>query len=205
VPVNQLAVGHLPGSAAAAIIGILAGLIYRSDLANLKSYRIPSAVVRFSTRFILPLIGSIRPPRRLNRALPDESRTMLADLVSAAAQGQNEEVITTAQPSAMSETGRTAGDSGTGESRSSVVREWVDELTGRAEQQTAGLRIPSEGEISQLTSMFPDVERTMVIGALQRRYVLGFYFFRPSATRDLGIIISPNIEEAVETLLSSQG
>jgi len=32
--------------------------------------------------------------------------------------------------------------------------------------------------------MFPDVERTMVIGALQR---------------------SPNIEEAVETLLSSQG
>jgi len=181
---SQLAVGHLPGSAAAAIIGILAGVIYRSDLANLKSYRIPSAVVRFSTRFILPLIGLIRPPRRLNRALPDESRTMLADLVSAAAQGQNEEVITTAQPSAMSETGRTAGDSGTGESRSSVVREWVDELTGRAEQQTAGLRIPSEGEISQLTSMFPDVERTMVIGALQR---------------------SPNIEEAVETLLSSQG
>jgi len=181
---NQLAIGHLPGSAAAAAVGILTGQIYRSDLANLKSYRIPPGIVRFSTRFLLPLIGSTRPPRRLNRALPDESRTLLADLISAATQGQNEEVVTTAQPSAASETRGTAGSAGGGETRSSVVREWVNELTGRTEQQSAGIRIPSEAEISQLTNMFPDVQRAMVIGALQR---------------------SPNIEEAVETLLSSQG
>jgi len=65
-----------------------------------------------------------------------------------------------------------------------VVREWVDELTGRAERENAGIRVPSEAEISQLTNMFPDLERQMVIGALQQ---------------------SPNIEGAVETLLSSQG
>jgi len=180
---SQLAIGHLPGSAAAAGIGILTGQIYRSDLANLKSYRIPPAVVRFSTRFLRPLIGSTRPPRRLNRALPDESRTLLADLISATNLDQNEEVVTTARPSAEPET-RGAGSPGSGDARGSVVQEWVNELTGRTDQQSAGIRVPSEAEITQLTSMFPDVQRSMVIGALQR---------------------SPNIEEAVETLLSSQG
>jgi hypothetical protein len=181
---SQLALGHLPGSAAAAIIGVLAGQIYRSELANLKSYRIPLSVVRFSTRFLLPLIGSTRPPRRLNRALPDESRTALANLSSPNQdQEQNEEVITTARPTTASET-RGRADPPTGETRSSVVREWVNELTGRTERENAGIRVPSEAEITQLTSMFPDLQRQTVVGALQR---------------------SPNIEGAVETLLGSQG
>lgn len=181
---TQLALGHLPGSAAAALIGILAGQIYRSELANLKSYRIPLSVVHFSARFLLPLIGSTRPPRRLNRALPDESRTALANLSSANQdQEQNEEVITTARPTTASETRGRAGPP-TDETRSSVVREWVNELTGRTERENAGIRVPSEAEITQLTTMFPDLQRQTVIGALQR---------------------SPNIEGAVETLLSSQG
>jgi len=181
---SQLALGHLPGSAAAAIIGILTGQIYRSELANLKSYRIPPSILRFSTRFLLPLIGSTRPPRRLNRALPDESRTALANLASVNQDHeQNEETITTARRPA-SETRARVGSPPTGETRSSVVREWVNELTGRTERENAGIRVPSEAEISQLTNMFPDLQRQMVIGALQR---------------------SPNIEGAVETLLSSQG
>lgn len=46
------------------------------------------------------------------------------------------------------------------------MREWVNELTGR---ESAGIRVPSEAEIAQITSMFPDVQRQTVIGALQRR------------------------------------
>jgi hypothetical protein len=49
------------------------------------------------------------------------------------------------------------------------MREWVDELTGRAERATAGVRAPSEDEITQLTNIFPDLDRQVVIGALQRR------------------------------------
>lgn len=170
----QLVLGHLPGSAAAAIIGVLSGQIYRSELANLKSYRIPPSIVHLSTHYLLPLIGSTRPPRRLNRALPEEPRRSLTDLSPANQDhDQNEEIITTASPSAPSENRRTDGPatSGTG---SSVVREWVNELTGRTERENAGIRVPSEAEIAQLTSMFPDLQRQMVIGALQRRYVVSF-------------------------------
>jgi hypothetical protein len=51
------------------------------------------------------------------------------------------------------------------------MREWVDELTGRVDRANAGLRVPTDTEITQLTSMFPTLEREVVVGALQRRSV----------------------------------
>jgi len=63
------------------------------------------------------------------------------------------------------------------------MREWVNELTGRVDRANAGLRVPTDTEITHITSMFPSLEREVVVGALQR---------------------SPNIETAVETLLISQ-
>lgn len=62
------------------------------------------------------------------------------------------------------------------------MREWVNELTGRNEQGTTGVRVPSDDEITQLTTMFPNMQRAVIVGALQR---------------------SPNIESAVELLLAS--
>jgi hypothetical protein len=55
------------------------------------------------------------------------------------------------------------------------VREWVNELTGRAERaQSTGIRrVPPEIEIAQLLSMFPDLQRDVVVAALQRRQVAG--------------------------------
>lgn len=49
------------------------------------------------------------------------------------------------------------------------MRELVDEFTGRTERANAGLRVPTETEISHLTSMFPSMDREVVVGALQRR------------------------------------
>ncbi|KAJ7368970.1 hypothetical protein DFH08DRAFT_832819 [Mycena albidolilacea] len=180
----QLALGHLPGSAAAALIGLLAGQIYRSDLANLKGYRIPPWLASFASQFTLPLLGSLRPARRSNRALPDEVDP------DNTARPQNDEVITTARrtpaPSSTSTTQRiNPAESNPADQRTgtggSVVREWVEGLTGRGQQ--TGIRIPTEAEITQLTTMFPDIQRNVLVGTLQR---------------------SPNIESAVETLLSSQ-
>jgi len=176
----QLAIGHLPGSAAAALIGVLAGQIYRSDLANLKGYRIPPWLASFASQYILPLLGSLRPARRSNRALPDELDS------DNTARPQNDEVITTARrasaPSTATQRNRAENNqadqqNGTG---GSVVREWVEGLTGRGQ---TGIRIPTDAEITQLTTMFPDIQRDVLVGTLQR---------------------SPNIESAVETLLSSQ-
>ncbi|KAJ7248455.1 hypothetical protein C8J57DRAFT_1437959 [Mycena rebaudengoi] len=158
----QLALSHLPGSAAAACIGILTGQIYRSDLASLKAYRLPPRLASFAAQFLLPLLGSLRPARRSNRALPDDTTQ----------HQPNDEPITTARPGARDAHAPAGG--------SVVLREWVEGLTGRPQ---AAIRAPTDAEITQLTTMFPDIQRDVVVGTLQR---------------------SPNIENAVEALLSSQ-
>ncbi|KAK7469390.1 hypothetical protein VKT23_003865 [Stygiomarasmius scandens] len=172
----HLTVGHLPGSIAAAVIGVFTGQIYRSDLINLKSYRIGNRISSFSRRFLLPLVGSTRSPRRSNRAIPEPANTRLSSL-------SNDEVVTTARTPRSTARLRDTVPGARPEAGTSVVREWVHELTGRPDGAAAGMRAPPEAEIAQLTTMFPDISREAVVGALQR---------------------SQNIEGAVETLLSSQ-
>jgi hypothetical protein len=155
---------RLPGSGAVAVIGIITGQIYRSDIAGFNTYRLPPSIIRFSTRFVLPLIGSLRAPRRTNRALPDETRNAGT---TPEASPHNEEVITTARSPRLGATSRTHDNANS----ESVMREWVNELTGRADRANAGLRIPTDTEITHLTSMFPSMEREVVVGALQRRSV----------------------------------
>ncbi len=149
-----------------AVVGVLTGQIYRSDLAGFNTYRLPPAVVRLSERFFAPLVGSLRPPRRTNRALPDDTRIHGAQRSA----DSNDEAITTARPPRPnSATARTRATAATEIPSPSVMRELVDEFTGRTERANAGLRVPTETEISHLTSMFPSMEREVVVGALQRR------------------------------------
>ncbi|KXN89473.1 DSC E3 ubiquitin ligase complex subunit 2 [Leucoagaricus sp. SymC.cos] len=186
----QLTISRPPGSFVVAIIGIITGQLYRSEIANFYAYRLPPPVISFSRHFLLPLIGSLRPPRRSTRAFPEDSRSVNTQLVGLAPLG-NDEVVTTSGRTTQASTPRPRntdnGNVGVGDStttsRSSVMREWVDELTGRTDRANAGIRVPTEAEISQLTSMFPTVDREVVVGALQT---------------------SRNIEGAVETLLSAR-
>jgi len=60
----------------------------------------------------------------------------------------------------------------------SVVRQWVNQLTGRE----VGLREPSREEMDEVLGMFPNLPRQTVLVALQR---------------------SPNTDVAVEALLNS--
>ena len=53
----------------------------------------------------------------------------------------------------------------------SVMREWVNELTGRVDRASTGMRVPTEDEISQLMGIFPDMQRDVIVAALQRRWV----------------------------------
>jgi hypothetical protein len=155
----QLAISHLPGSFIAALIGILSGQIYRSDIFNLKTYRLPPWVVRLASRFLLPLVGSMRSPRRTNRALPDDRPVTSVNSAAVASLDQDEPITTAQAP---------AGVRRDGPSTTSVMRDWVNELTGSGDR---GLRVPTETEINQVTAMFPNVGRDTVVGALQRRYV----------------------------------
>ena len=163
---SQLAISRLPNSLAVAFVGILSGQIYRSDLAGLNSYRLPPSMIRFSERVLPPLIGSLRPPRRSNRALPDDTRNARNDDV----RQQNEEVITTARtPRQVANPGNVDIAPPVSDPAPSVMREWVDQLTGRADRENVGLRVPTDAEITHLTSMFPTTDREVIVGTLQRR------------------------------------
>lgn len=167
----QLAIGRFPASILVAALGVLTGQIYRSDLAGLKSYRVSAPIVRLAQKVLGPVLGSVRGPRRTNRALPERE-------ISPA-----EEVVTTARPTPENPDASRNLPPNSQAGSTSVMREWVNELTGRSENSARAVRAPSEAEISQLVSMFPDLDREVLVGALQR---------------------SPNLEGAVNTLLLSQ-
>ena len=177
---SKLAFSAAPGSLVSAIIGVVAGQLYRADLFNLKTYQLPPWLIRLSSNMAPYVIGSTRPPRRTNRALHEASRTSLASVLRASAGGANDEdegPITTARQNTSSTRRHSVGgrgDSSRGGTTTSVMRDWVNELTGR-DGTSPRLRTPSEAEISQVLAMFPNVGRETVVGALQRRCVPGFH------------------------------
>ncbi|KAI5828491.1 hypothetical protein K523DRAFT_307149 [Schizophyllum commune Tattone D] len=163
----QLAVSTLPGSAAAAaIIGVLSGQLYRSDLIGFNAYRVSPPTIRFCSTYLQPLLGSSRPPRRTNLALPEApaeepvstARTIQSGLTGTQDAFTGDQGIRTSMQSV-----RTSGGA--------VMREFVSGLTGRADRDRVGVRIPPESEVVQLTTMFPDLGRDVVVGTLQRRCV----------------------------------
>ncbi|RPD66887.1 hypothetical protein L226DRAFT_608168 [Lentinus tigrinus ALCF2SS1-7] len=198
----QLAVAQFPVTLLPTAIGLLVGYLYRSDFLQLKSWRISPRVVRFAVNWLAPLLGEVKPVRRTNRVLPEArpaagSRQQAANL-------NEDEVITTARssqrrrPAATRSTAPAASaprvpnpgaddtSSGTDGGGGNMVRQWMSELASGARPVAQGggtVRAPSESEIAILTSMFPDIEREVVLGVLQR---------------------SPNIEAAAETLLTAQ-
>jgi len=172
---TQLAFSAAPGSSVSALIGVVAGQLYRADLFSLKTYQLPPWLIRLSSSVAPYVIGSTRPPRRTNHALHEGSRASPASVFRT---GEDEGPITTARRNPS----LTTTDNSGGGTTTSVMRDWVNELTGR-DGSSSGLRIPSEAEISQVSAMFPNVGRETVVGALQR---------------------SPTTESAIETLLRTE-
>ncbi|KAL1699296.1 hypothetical protein EV121DRAFT_216530 [Schizophyllum commune] len=182
----QLATSNLPGSAVAAAIGVLSGQLYRSDLIGFNAYRVSPPTVRFCATYLQPLLGSSRPPRRTNLALPEappEEPISTARTSTSAAAEAGEGVSdgggrTSTQSGLSSTQDAFTGDQGIRTSMQSVrtsggavMREFVSGLTGRADRDRVGVRIPPESEVVQLTTMFPDLGRDVVVGTLQRRCV----------------------------------
>ncbi|KAH9002222.1 hypothetical protein EDB86DRAFT_2800684 [Lactarius hatsudake] len=149
-----------------AALGLTAGALYRSDIANLKGYRLPSWFVRLSSRYLLSLVGETRAVRRTNRALP------VTDLPETTSPRLEDEVVTTAAPRGERAARLATGSRDAAEQAGpSVMREWVNELTGRVDRASTGIRVPTEDEVSQLMGIFPDLQRDVIVAALQRRWV----------------------------------
>ena len=161
----QLAFSQPWSTTLAAAVGFSAGALYQSDIASLKSYRLPPWFVRLTSRYLLSLIGETRPVRRTTRALP-------ATEVSETTPQLEDEVITTVNTARTERSARPITDDSRGATEQpgpSVMREWVNELTGRVDRASTGIRVPTEAEISQLLSIFPDLQRDVIVAALQRR------------------------------------
>lgn len=136
-------------------------------------------------QWVAPLLGEERAIRRTNRVLP-QTRTRRDP------HADNDEVITTARPSNADQNAsnqstpqsatppETPTPEGETQSGSGMVRQWMTELTGAARPRAAGggtVRVPSDAEIQILTGMFPDIARDVLLGVLQRRYVLSSFCF----------------------------
>ncbi|KAI0331295.1 hypothetical protein GY45DRAFT_1249049 [Cubamyces sp. BRFM 1775] len=187
----QLVMTRFPDKLLPAAVGLLAGYLYRSDFLQLKTWRVSTRAVRFAKAWVQPLLGEEKPVRRTTRALP-ETRAQGEARRRASALNEDEPVTTArnARPSrspasrtngattAASNTGSRSGDDSTQDAAPTggTVRQWMTELgLGGGPRPVAGgagtVRAPSESEINILTSMFPDLEREVVLGVLQRRCV----------------------------------
>lgn len=145
--------GHL-GGIASAFIGLIVGQLYVFDVWGLKSYRLGPTVQAIGRGVLLPLIGAMRPPRRTNRAIPED-----------------EEVETMPQPTegiqavVQGESTEAAPEQTENPRRTHVVREWVNQLAGR---ETVLIRQPTQDEVNQVARMFPNLTQQAVTTALQR-------------------------------------
>jgi hypothetical protein len=108
----------------------------------------------------------------------------------------SEQVLTRRRPNETTEevAGDPAPSGDMGATGGSVMREWVDELTGRRE----GGRVPSAAEIAELTAVFPHASRQEVVDALQRRYVVSV----PLCLRELIAFGSQTVDQAASVLLT---
>ncbi|KAF9908448.1 hypothetical protein EC991_009801 [Linnemannia zychae] len=55
---TQLMFSHMPGSIASAVCGLLAGAIYRSDMAGTRRWRFPESIMRLAVKLLLPIFSS---------------------------------------------------------------------------------------------------------------------------------------------------
>ena len=177
------------------MIGILVGTVYRSEILGLNAFRLSPTIQFYGKRFLLPAVGSLQPPRRTNRALPDpivdprdhtnESDAPITTSPAPPQSAAHRPIMPlsglsipipgiSTGPIVASSTSPTSPPS-TASPHSphqpvqppSALNQWVDEITGRG--RAAGVRVPTADEIARVSVMFPDLPQDDVVRTLQRR------------------------------------
>lgn len=132
----------MPESIYLAAIGLITGAACRSDMLPFKSYRLPNWVNKTASIF-RPIIGSIEPGFRPMSALP-------------ATRGSG------------TSTGRRSSDNNAATNVALDDPNGMPEsvTTGQREREAPSSRTPTQEEIAQLTSMFPNATRMQIVNAL---------------------------------------
>jgi membrane associated rhomboid family serine protease len=72
----QLAFASPPNSLVSAGCGVLAGIMYRSNILGSRTWRIPQWVQKLGRNYLTPLLGSSRMPRRSARTSLEDSENI---------------------------------------------------------------------------------------------------------------------------------
>ncbi|TFY67654.1 hypothetical protein EVJ58_g1506 [Rhodofomes roseus] len=134
----QLTISQFPRTLVPTLVGLHAGYLYRSDILQLKSWRIPHRVLTFCEVWVNPWLGEGTVVRRTNRVLPEARPRRHTETP----QVNEEEVVTTAR-------GRGRPDP-------------IDSLR----RQTA--YVQRQTDIQTLTGMFPNVRPAAITAVLNR-------------------------------------
>ncbi|CCM01733.1 uncharacterized protein FIBRA_03799 [Fibroporia radiculosa] len=139
----QLFILHFPSGSIPVAVGLLSGYVYRSDILQLKSWRVPYRIRRFAES-LAPLLGAEKAIRRTNRVLPEQRQNRRAQSSEAA---EDSEVVTTARQHRAQTT--------------SVSERPAERRATRADQRLS--------DIQTLTAMFPNVGRNVITDVMHRR------------------------------------
>ncbi|PIL37399.1 hypothetical protein GSI_01093 [Ganoderma sinense ZZ0214-1] len=93
----QLTVARLPATLLPTAVGLFVGYMYRSDVLQLKSWRLPPRLVRLAEDWVKPLLGEDKPVRRTHRVLPEPRAPGSARGSRRAVNLADDEVVTTAR------------------------------------------------------------------------------------------------------------
>ncbi|KAG2206105.1 hypothetical protein INT47_003754 [Mucor saturninus] len=161
----QLAVSQSLQTITPALCGILSGALYRTDIANIKQWRFPFILQKFTIQFIKPYLVS-PPIARSSSTTPNQRPivTGISPVDNMMTTGLRNRRATNSTTNSTNSRPETPAVSVAAEGTSSV-RDYFDTITGR---DVAGseLEPPSPEHTRVLVVMFPDHPRETITRAL---------------------------------------
>jgi hypothetical protein len=151
---GQLLTSHLPLSVPPALIGLLSGLAYRSELFNCSAYRLPASVVRFGA-LLRPAVGSTQTHRRSTRTTLDDIEPSSTGLSSS---------LETGMSAFRNRASATATTSTTPTAPPGALRQWTQALSGSTVPRPEPV---SPQASSNLQAMFPNATPEQIQTALR--------------------------------------
>ncbi|KAI8983534.1 hypothetical protein BDB01DRAFT_791176 [Pilobolus umbonatus] len=157
----QLAISQSMETIIPTLCGLFTGLLYRTDIGNIKQWRFPLFMQNMAIKFIKPSLVS--PPIARSTATVPVQRPILtglpnvSNIMSNRLRNRRSNTTETGETSSLSDTPTMEG--------TSSVREYLDTITGR---DVAGseLEPPSPTHIRVLMTMFPEHPREAITRAL---------------------------------------
>ncbi|KAI8967879.1 hypothetical protein BDF20DRAFT_897590 [Mycotypha africana] len=164
----HLALSGISQTLVPVLCGLIAGAVYRTDIANLKRWRFPVALQRFTSRYLKPFL-STSPIARSSATTPDQ-RPILTPVMGSWAIRNRNNVNRGADAVSLNGDMETATNSTATVGHPTgvpSVRDYLDTITGR-DMAGSDMEPPSPEYTRILMTMFPNHPRESITRALSQ-------------------------------------